>query len=370
MKRKHILCVATHILGGRTFSRYIKAILDTRQDFTYDYVSFDVDTYKIHVPRIYRTSNSLKSAYLIKTLLKQKGIEFSNYDAVIFLSYHLAAPFKSQVKKIPTLISLDSTPILAHKGNVQANNNWKTKGKATIAKLLGHISFNEVFKNTELFLTRTETVKQSLVNDYGVNGDICEATYIAIDQPNVEHEKVSPTKPKLLFVGNDFIRKGGDFILDVFREHLRGKATLVIVSSTADSYLHPHDEDITLYKNISHEKVLELMRNSDIFLFPTFKDEMGIAICEAVSNALPVVARQTCSQHELVIDGHNGHLMPFSSNKEQWANAINKLIESPETIAEFSRNSKLLAEEKFSKHVFENKVNAALDKLLQVKKAS
>lgn len=112
------------------------------------------------------------------------------------------------------------------------------------------------------------------------------------------------------------------------------------------------------------------MRDSDIFLFPTFKDEMGIAICEAVSNALPVIARQTCSQHELVIDGHNGYLMPFTSDKKQWAKAINKLIESREFIDEFSRNSKLLAEEKFSKHVFENKVNAALDKLLQIKKAS
>ena len=370
MKRKHILCVATHILGGRTFSRYIKAILDTRQDFTYDYVSFDIETYKIHVPRIYRTSNSLESAYLTRALLKQKGIEFSNYDAVIFLSYHLAAPFKSQVKKIPTLISLDSTPILAHKGNIQASNNWKTRGKASLAKLLGHISFNKVFKNTDLFLTRTDTVKQSLINDYGVDGNICEATYIAIDQPNLKYEKVSPRKPRLLFVGNDFMRKGGEFILDVFREHLRGKATLAVVSSTADSYLRLQEEDITLYNNISHEKVLELMQNSDIFLFPTFKDEMGIAICEAMSNALPVIARQTCSQHELVIDGHNGYLMPFESDGEEWATTIRKLISSPELIKKFGENSRTLAQEKFSKVIFESKINNSLDQLMTINKAT
>jgi glycosyltransferase involved in cell wall biosynthesis len=366
MKRKHVLCVATHILGGRTFSRYIKALLDTRKDFTYDYVWFDKDTYKISVPPIYRISNSLESGYLAKALLKQKNIDFSNYDAVIFLSYHLAAPFKSQIKQIPTLISLDSTPILAHKGNVQANDNWKTRSKSVLAKFLGKFTFAGVFKNTDLFLTRTETVKNSLINDYNISGEICETTYIAIEQPSLTCKTEPPAKPQLLFVGNDFKRKGGDFILDVFREHLRGKATLVVVSSTADNYILSYEKDITLFKNISHDEVLKLMQSSDIFLFPTFKDEMGIAICEAISNALPVVARQTCSQHELVISGKNGFLMPFDSNKEQWAEAIKRIIASPELMENFSEHSKFLAHNKFSKHVFEEKVNKALDKLLKI----
>ena len=112
------------------------------------------------------------------------------------------------------------------------------------------------------------------------------------------------------------------------------------------------------------------MQNSDIFLFPTFKDEMGIAICEAMSNALPVIARQTCSQHELVIDGHNGYLMPFESDGEEWATTIRKLISSPELIKKFGENSRTLAQEKFSKVIFESKINNSLDQLMTINKAT
>lgn len=364
MEKKHVLCVATHILGGLTFSRYIKSILESRSDITFDYVSYDSDALKINAPALYRLSDSLQSAYQIKKHLESKSIKLKKYDAIIFLSYHLAVPFKTEIKDKPTLICLDSTPSLAHRGNYQASKSVKTFVKALLAKVLNEINFKVAFKHTDLFLTRTETVKESLVNDYGIDSRICEATYIAIEQPLSNKKIEVADKPKLLFVGNDFKRKGGDFILRVFRNHLRGRAELVLVSSSAKEFVSPSEEDITLFNKIPHDEVLELMQHSDIFLFPTFKDEMGIAICEAVSNALPVIARQTCSQHELVKDGYNGYLMPFDSSEDDWAQKIKSLIESPDLIKEFGAHSQALAEKMFSKHVFENKVNKALDKLL------
>ena len=364
MEKKHVLCVATHILGGLTFSRYIKSILESRSDITFDYVSYDSDALKITAPALYRLSDSLQSAYQIKKHIENKNIDFKKYDAIIFLSYHLAVPFKAEIKAKPTLICLDSTPTLAHRGNHQASKSVKTFVKALLAKILNEINFKVAFKHTDLFLTRTETVKESLVHDYGIDHRICEATYIAIEQPLSNKKIKIADKPRLLFVGNDFKRKGGDFILRVFRNHLRGRAELVLVSSSAKELVSPSEEDITLFNKIPHDEVLELMQHSDIFLFPTFKDEMGIAICEAVSNALPVIARQTCSQHELVKDGHNGYLMPFESSEEDWAQKIKSLIESPDLIKEFGAHSQALAEKMFSKHVFENKVNKALDKLL------
>ena len=36
--------------------------------------------------------------------------------------------------------------------------------------------------------------------------------------------------PRILFVGGDFVRKGGDSLLKVFRERLRHKAELVLVT--------------------------------------------------------------------------------------------------------------------------------------------
>jgi glycosyltransferase involved in cell wall biosynthesis len=62
------------------------------------------------------------------------------------------------------------------------------------------------------------------------------------------------------------------------------------------------------------EQPLEILRESDIFAFPTAFEGFGLALAEAMSVGLPCVGLKTASAvNELIVDGDNGLL---SENKE------------------------------------------------------
>ena len=71
-------------------------------------------------------------------------------------------------------------------------------------------------------------------------------------------------------MGTDFVRKGGDLLLEVFRERLRHKAELVLVTRA-----HVAEEPgVRVYGTIApnSQALLELYRSADIFALPTRAD--------------------------------------------------------------------------------------------------
>jgi glycosyltransferase involved in cell wall biosynthesis len=142
-----------------------------------------------------------------------------------------------------------------------------------------------------------------------------------------------PKKPsstlKLLFVGADFLRKGGPAVV---RAHDRLKQAGIPVSTTvisslrwsARDYIGPpservasaeHDRvrrgDIAFYPALKNSQVLKIMRDADYLLLPTFHDTFGYVAIEALACGTPVIATDTCAQPEIIEDGVCGFLLPF-----------------------------------------------------------
>jgi len=93
--------------------------------------------------------------------------------------------------------------------------------------------------------------------------------------------------------------------------------------------------DIVLPGYITDEEKWELLKNADVFLFPTFYEGFGIPILEAQSVGVPVVAGDNSSIKEIVEDGprlgfgrgpSSSAILVDPSNAEQIANAAYKLI--------------------------------------------
>ncbi len=153
--------------------------------------------------------------------------------------------------------------------------------------------------------------------------------------PTVPLRHSEPKKPsgrlKLLFVGADFMRKGGPALLRAHsRLQKRGlPVETVIVSSlrwNPDDYIGPPSEEyvrqetarldqegVVHYHSLPNADVLRLMAEADYFVFPTFHDTFGFAPLEALSCATPVLATDTCAQPEIVADGQCGYLLPFEN---------------------------------------------------------
>lgn len=135
---------------------------------------------------------------------------------------------------------------------------------------------------------------------------------------------------KLLFVGRDFMRKGGPAVLRA-HELLRKRgvpAQTTVVSSLGwkadDAYVDPPSPElvrrevalldgdgITHHHNLGNAEVLALMDASDFFVFPTLHDTFGFVVLEALASATPVLATATNALPEMVQDGRSGYLLPI-----------------------------------------------------------
>lgn len=157
----------------------------------------------------------------------------------------------------------------------------------------------------------------------------------------VEGKTKSKEKPTILYVGQIKKIKGIDNLTKSFRFIKREKnflAKLLIVGEATNPKDEPFFQelkqlskglDIEFLGWISHEKLPEIYKRADIFVFPSLSDALGIVIMEAMASELPVIATKTSGANYLVKDEKTGFLVPIGDPvaiKEK----IKLLLENPD----------------------------------------
>jgi glycosyltransferase involved in cell wall biosynthesis len=120
---------------------------------------------------------------------------------------------------------------------------------------------------------------------------------------------------RLIFVGNDFARKGGIVALRVIKKQ-KLKVHLDIVSAmkyAGDIYTDHPDRDryasdlrlldepnVTVHGRLPNAEVLALMANAHVQLLPTMDDTFGYSVVEGFSVATPAIVSNVCAMPELV----------------------------------------------------------------------
>lgn len=139
---------------------------------------------------------------------------------------------------------------------------------------------------------------------------------------------------QLLFVGNDFFRKGGPALLAAHKRLLNKgiKIQTTIVSSLSWSmsdYVGPPDPayveselrdlshaGVIFHRRMANEDLRQLMRLSDYLVLPTLHDTFGYVALEAMSAGTPVISTNTCVQPEIIENEISGFLLPFENDDE------------------------------------------------------
>jgi len=89
--------------------------------------------------------------------------------------------------------------------------------------------------------------------------------------------------------------------------------------------------------------LLEIIRNSDIFLFTSRPGEgLGLVIVEAMSQGLPVIATRCGGPEEIIENGINGYLIEYTNEKgiiDRFVEKIEYLIQNPEIYEQISKNN-------------------------------
>jgi starch synthase len=185
-----------------------------------------------------------------------------------------------------------------------------------------------VYRGAAAIFTMSEMVRASLRDDYGVDED---RVHVVGAGPNVEPEPGDlglAREPRILFVGKNFVPKGGPTLLEAF-ERVRAvhpHARLEIVSSSAPADL---PAGATFHGLLGKEGLARLYATASVFALPTLLEAFGLVFLEAMAFALPVVASRLEAIPEIVSDGEAGLLVP-PADPAALAKAISELLADPQ----------------------------------------
>jgi hypothetical protein len=245
--RPHVGFVLEQALGHVAYGMSLRRSLASRADMDCEWmdVSFSEDGFG-RVPvlgRSYALRGNVRARRAIGRAHRRRP-----FDALFIHTSMIGLLAADYIGKIPTMLSLDATPL-----NYDEMAHWyehKThSAPIERAKLMVH---RAVMRRARAFTTWSQWAKESLVRDYGATADSVTVVHPGTTFENFPDpasracEKRRPGPMRILFVGGDFARKGGDLLLRVFREHLRGSSELHLVTNADVSA----SEGVSIYRGV------------------------------------------------------------------------------------------------------------------------
>jgi glycosyltransferase involved in cell wall biosynthesis len=114
---------------------------------------------------------------------------------------------------------------------------------------------------------------------------------------------------KLGFIGNGFIRKGGDILLKVHQQHFADLAHLTLVTGDPPKG-HGGLRNVEVRTEVPWvELMTSVLPGFDLFVFPTRFDYSPYAVIEAMSAGVPVISTRVGAIPEMIEDGVGGFLI-------------------------------------------------------------
>lgn len=186
------------------------------------------------------------------------------------------------------------------------------------------------FARTDLFLPWSEWAAAVLTRGCGVPPERVRVLNVGVDlesYPFVPLAQRAPNPlPRILFVGGDFARKGGDLLLSVWAQRFQERAELDVVTKNAPSGLPP---GVRIHDGITPNdgKLAALLAACDLFVLPTRADYSSYAAMEAMATGRAVVTTRTGGVPDVVTDGETGYVVPVD-DKAALTERIGALLEN------------------------------------------
>ena len=149
---------------------------------------------------------------------------------------------------------------------------------------------------------------------------------------------------RLLFVGGDFERKGGDVLLDWFKQQNRPELKLTMMTN------HPIEDipGVTKATGIQYgqPKHIELFGNHDIFVLPTNCDSYPSVLGEAACSGLAILTtKYALGAAEVIRAGENGYIC---DSKQELLVKLSELIEDKALVGKMKHRSRQIMEQEFA----------------------
>jgi starch synthase len=197
-------------------------------------------------------------------------------------------------------------------------------------------------------LTFSEYLRQSFISNYRIPAERVHNVGGGINLTDLP--PANPGKdyslPRILFVGTDFVRKGGPQLLEAFRIvrqalpnaelHIAGPENLKDLSPGVISHGRLSKADPT-----QKSKLESLFRDCSLFVIPSLYEPFGIAPLEAMLYQVPCLVTDAWALREEVRPGLNGELVTKGSVSDL-STKILAMLSNPARLADMGRRGREL----------------------------
>jgi len=236
---------------------------------------------------------------------------------------------------VPTYFWTDSTFAGMHEYYPRFSNLCKE----TIRK--GHAAEQAALNRCRLAIYSSDWAARTAIEAYKVDPEKVRVIPFGanvkssrtIEEVNEIIENRSRSVCKLLFIGTDWVRKGGRTACEVVKHlnlsNIRVELTLVGYQSSFDDEIPDYIRSIGFLDSLSEEgsqKLEELMKEAHFLILPSVADCSPAVIREAYTVGLPVIATNTGGISTLVEDGVNGKLLSIDSPVSSYHECITKFF--------------------------------------------
>ncbi len=351
--------VMEQTLGHVTHYTNLRAAVDaeTTVQATWYPIAFEPATRAELLPPLSRNW-SLRASWRARRELALSPVE---HDALFFHTQVTTLFSVPLMRRIPSVVSLDATPM-----------NYDTVGAAyghrpasgAVERLKRRANARSLQAAAAL-VTWCDWARRSLIEDYGVDSE-----RISVIPPGVNLDLwprpswgESGDPVRILFVGGDFARKGGDILLEAFAGLPRSCELHVVTKAPmpAASQLHVYNEVAP-----NSEILRRLYAKADIFVLPTLADCFPLVIQEAMAAGLPVVSTSVGAVGEAVRDRETGVVVPAGDARSLHA-ALEALVGNESTRQAMGARGREVAEARFDSVVNAQRVLDLMRGLLETR---
>lgn len=179
----------------------------------------------------------------------------------------------------------------------------------------------QVYAQASGLLAMSHWLARSLVEVSGVPAEKVHVVHPGISASYSGEIPPARQRPRrrLLFVGRDFIRKGGDLVVDAvhaLRRDVDPAITLTVAGPPEWPLAGEIPDGVDFLGARPLAEVGRLFDTHDLFVMPSRLEPFGIVFAEAISRGLPCVGRNAFAMPEIIAPGRTGALVSTEDRNE------------------------------------------------------
>ena len=271
----------------------------------------------------------------------------------------LAAAFWARVYKKPYIISPRGS-LMAEPLSKKSRFKKKTFLFLFVERFLKNASAIHFTVETEKeeYIKAGLSLKKTIIIPNGL--DIEEFNTITRDSATHFKEKfgIAPDKKIILFLGRLHRIKGLDTLIPAFAEIIKKepKAVLVLAGPDDENYkrevlkfideVNLRTSDIVFTGMLVGEDKTAVYKESDVFVLPSYSENFGMVVVEAMYSCLPVVITKYVGIAPEIIKNNAG--IVIKKSEKELTEAILKILNNPALAQKMGESGKRLVEIEFS----------------------